>query len=305
MYHRFEENKYPSTNIRIDAFKKHIDIIKENELEFLNPKNFDHEFNKVSKEKKILLTIDDAFSSFYQNAWPILRDNKIPFILFVSTETVGKKGYMTWKEIIEISVEDFVYIGNHSHSHEYLTKYNFAEFKKDIDKSINILENKLNYKPIFFSYPFGEYSLVQKKYISSKFKYAFGQHSGVIDLNKDKYELPRFPINEKYGDFERFDFLINLLPIQYKALLPEDKLLSESNNPPVMSIEFFENQKNINLINCFSNEGGDWKNSKLFYLDSRIEVVFKQKFLSRRGRINCSMNDEDGWRWFGTQFTLN
>ena len=52
MYHRFEENKYPSTNIRIDAFKKHIDIIKENELEFLNPKNFDHEFNKVSKEKK-------------------------------------------------------------------------------------------------------------------------------------------------------------------------------------------------------------------------------------------------------------
>ena len=32
-----------------------------------------------------------------------------------------------------------------------------------------------------------------------------------------------------------------------------------------MIIEFFEEQKNINLINCFSNEGGDWKNSKLKY----------------------------------------
>ena len=305
MYHRFEENKYPSTNIKIEAFKKHINIIKDSKFSFLNPKNFDYEFNKVKKEKKILLTIDDAFSSFYLNAWPILKQNKIPFLLFVSTETVGKKGYMSWEEIIKISKEDFVYIGNHSHSHEYLTKYEFDKFRQDIDKSIEIFEKKLNYNPIFFSYPFGEYSLEQKNYISKKFDYAFGQHSGVIDLNKDKYELPRFPINEKYGDFERFTFLINLLPIQYKNLLPNDKFLIDNNNPPSMIIEFFEEQKNINLINCFSNEGGDWKNTKLEYLDNRIKVVFSEKFLPRRGRINCSMNDNDGWKWFGTQFTVN
>ena len=29
------------------------------------------------------------------------------------------------------------------------------------------------------------------------FTFAFGQHSGVIDVNKEKYQLPRFPINEK------------------------------------------------------------------------------------------------------------
>ena len=73
MYHRFEENKYPSTNIKIDIFKKHLNIIKENNFSFLNPKDFELEFNKISEEKKILLTIDDAFSSFYLNAWPILR----------------------------------------------------------------------------------------------------------------------------------------------------------------------------------------------------------------------------------------
>ena len=28
MYHRFDENKYPSTNIRMDVFKNQIDIIK-------------------------------------------------------------------------------------------------------------------------------------------------------------------------------------------------------------------------------------------------------------------------------------
>ena len=83
MYHRFEENKYPSTNIKIDIFQKHLNIIKENNFSFLSPNNFELEFGKVTKEKKVLLTIDDAFSSFYLNAWPILKKDKIPFILFV------------------------------------------------------------------------------------------------------------------------------------------------------------------------------------------------------------------------------
>ena len=305
MYHRFEENKYPSTNIKIDIFQKHLNIIKENNLSFLNPKNFEFEINKVSEEKKILLTIDDAFSSFYLKAWPILKKDKIPFILFVSTEAVGKNGYMSWDEIIEISKEDFVFIGNHSHSHEYLVKYKFEKFEKDIIKSIKLFEKNLGYNSKFFSYPFGEYSLEQKKYISKNFDYAFGQHSGVIDLNKDKYELPRFPINEKYGDLERFEFLINLLPIQYKVIIPEEKFLLNDNNPPELIIEFFDDQPKINKINCFSNEGGEWKNSKLIYKKNKIEVIFNEKFLPRRGRINCSMQDKDGWRWFGTQFTLN
>ena len=84
-----------------------------------------------------------------------------------------------------------------------------------------------------------------------------------------------------------------------------EKFLLKSNNPPSMIIEFFDGQTNINLINCFSNEGGNWKKSKLKYLENKIEVVFEEKFLPRRGRINCSMQDKDGWKWFGTQFTLN
>ena len=80
MYHRFEENKYPSTNIRLDIFKKHINLINENNLHFYNPGEFSINFEKVKKQKKILLTIDDAFTSFYENAWPILKKKK--FLLF-------------------------------------------------------------------------------------------------------------------------------------------------------------------------------------------------------------------------------
>ena len=142
MYHRFNENQYPSTNIKIAIFKKQIEQINNKKINFMLPSNFDKNFNLKKERKQILLTIDDAFSSFYENAWPILKKEKIPFILFVSTQPVGKYGYMTWEQIKEIEKEDFAFIGNHSHSHEYLVEYNFNEFKKDIDTSIRILDRK-------------------------------------------------------------------------------------------------------------------------------------------------------------------
>ena len=58
MYHRFEENKYPSTNIRMNIFLEHIAAIKNNGFEFYNPKLFSEEFDKPKDNKKILLTID-------------------------------------------------------------------------------------------------------------------------------------------------------------------------------------------------------------------------------------------------------
>ena len=130
MYHRFNENQHPSTNISIDIFKKQIEIINEKKINFITPSNFDKNFNLKKSKKKILLTIDDAFSSFYLNAWPILKKEKIPFILFVSTQSVGNYGYMSWEQINEVEKEDFAFIGNHSHSHEYLVEYSFDEFKK-------------------------------------------------------------------------------------------------------------------------------------------------------------------------------
>ena len=304
MYHRFDENRYPSTNIQMNVFKQQIKIIRNLKYSFYDPKNLEKNFNTTKKEKKILITIDDAFSSFYEIAWPYLKAEKIPFILFVSTQTVGRNGYMTWNQIKELEKETTVYIGNHSHSHHYLVDLKNKDFINDIDTATKIFNTKLGYNPIFFSYPFGEYSSLIKKYISRNFRFSFGQHSGVIDNNKDRYELPRFPINEKYGDLKRFMFLINLYPLQYKVLYPNEKYLTNNNNPPKFLVEFFEEQKNISNINCFADEGDGWEKSNISFIQNTIKLNFRDKFNFRRGRINCSLNDNGIWRWFGVQFSV-
>ena len=304
MYHRFDENKYPSTNIQIDIFKQQIEIIRKLKYNFYDPKDLEENFYITKTKKKILITIDDAFSSFYENAWPYLKKEKIPFILFVSTEAVGKNGYMSWDQIRELDKETFAHIGNHSHSHDYLVNFKTNDFIDDINTSSLIFKKELGYNPIFFSYPFGEYSSFIKEHISKNFKFSFGQHSGVIDINKDRYELPRFPINEKYGDLKRFKFLIKLYPLQYKSLSPEDKYLKKDNNPPKFFVKFFDEQKNIYNINCFSDEGNNWEKSEITFDEKTLSLNFRDKFKFRRGRINCSLNDDGIWRWFGVQFSV-
>ena len=303
MYHRFDENKYPSTNVKMDIFKQQIQTIENLNYNFYNPKDLDKNFHIPKKEKKILITIDDAFTSFYKIAWPYLKKKKIPFILFVSTETAGKNGYMTWSQIKELEKESNVYIGNHSHAHGYLVDLENKDFINDINTSNKIFIDNLGYNPIFFSYPFGEYNNFIKEHIAETFKFSFGQHSGVIDVNKDRYELPRFPINEKYGDLQRFKFLINLHPFQYKALLPKEKYLT-NNNPPQFSVEFFHEQKNLNNITCFSDEDNKWEKSDINLTKNILNINFRGKFLFRRGRVNCSLNDNGIWRWFGIQFSV-
>jgi len=304
MYHRFDENKYPSTNIQMNIFLEQIQLIKDLNYDFIHPENFEKNFNIPKKQKKILITIDDAFQSFYEVAWPFLKENKIPFILFVSTEPVGNKGYMTWDQIKEVEQESFAIIGHHSHSHDYLIDVSNEDFIKDIEIANKIFTEKIGYIPSLFSYPFGEYSEFMRQYISKNFTYAFGQHSGVIDVNKEKFQLPRFPINENYGELKRFTSIIKTYPLEYKKLLPLEKKLNKSNNPPSFSVEFFDNQENIKNINCYSNEGNKWEKSKIQFDSNTLNIKFREAFLPRRGRINCSLNDNGKWRWFGTQFIV-
>jgi peptidoglycan/xylan/chitin deacetylase (PgdA/CDA1 family) len=304
MYHRFNESKYPSTNIQMDIFKQQIEIIEDSNYKFNNPSEFEKMFSAPKIKKEILITIDDAFLSFYQEAWPFLKKNKIPFILFVSTEPVGKKGYMSWNQIREVESEDFAFIGHHSHTHDYLINETNDQFISDIEKANKIFLKELGYIPNLFSYPFGEYSKFMRNYVSENFKFAFGQHSGVIDLNKDKFELPRFPINEKYGELKRFKSIINYFPLEYKEIFPEEKYLSQENNPPKFQVKFFKEQKNLDNINCYSNEGNKWEKSKTNFSNYTLTIKFREPFMPRRGRINCSLNDNGKWRWFGIQFPI-
>ena len=120
-------------------------------------------------------------------------------------------------------------------------------FLDDIKTSNQIFKKKLGYVPTLFSYPFGEYSKFMRDHISKNFKIAFGQHSGIIDINKNKFELPRFPINENYGEIKRFKSIINYYPLEYKNLEPIEKKLSKEIYDSIKNLKTNELSKPIYL----------------------------------------------------------
>ena len=128
-----------------------------------------------------------------------------------------------------------------------------------------------------------------------------------MDETKDLYELPRYPINEKYGEIKRFKSLIKTLPFKFTNITPDEKYLLQNKNPPKVKIVFNKNIKNLKSLNCYSNEGNRWRQSDIkFEDDITLHINIKEKFIGERGRINCSLRDPSGfWRWLGVQFVIS
>ena len=50
-----------------------------------------------------------------------------------------------------------------------------------------------------------------------------------------------------------------------------------------------------------------WRNSNInFISQNEIEILLDGKFVTERGRINCSLRENTGeWRWLGIQFVIS
>ncbi|MDD2449034.1 MAG: hypothetical protein PHS42_11800 [Sulfurimonas sp.] len=83
MYHRFGEPKYPSTNIKIEQFRDQLEYLKANDYNVWHLSKI-ISYIKAKKElppKTVALTIDDAYISFYENGYPLLKEFGFAFSL--------------------------------------------------------------------------------------------------------------------------------------------------------------------------------------------------------------------------------
>jgi len=74
VYHRFGDDRFPSTNIEIEQFKAHLDYLRVNHYEVITlSKALEKLKTNQLQPKTVVLTIDDGYKSFYQNALPLLE----------------------------------------------------------------------------------------------------------------------------------------------------------------------------------------------------------------------------------------
>ena len=307
MYHRFGDDRYPSTNIKMNQFKLHIKEITDNNYNIISIdeviSNLQNNF--PFKDKSVSFSVDDAHESFFLNGWPIFKINNIPVTLFVSTSIVDENipGYMTWDQIRKF-INDGGNIGQHTANHFHMPTKDKPEIIKDLKESHQRFFEELGFIPKAFAFPYGEASLeVIKTLKEINIESAFGQHSGVISNNSNSYYLPRYAINENFGGIDRFIFAANSKALNVSSFIPNDMYLDKKNyNKIEFNIPHHMDYKNIN---CYANFNEEWTEINLIELDNnRIQFDLKKYFDPGRRRFNCTTKFNNEWYWFGYQFLV-
>ncbi len=194
VFHRFGDTRHPSTNTSIKTLKAEFDYLKKNGYEVISMKRLNEALKKgeAISDKWVILTIDDSFQSFYQNALPLFQEYNYPFTLFVYVQgTVKKYGdYMTWKQIKEAS--KYGELGFHSYGHPHLASLSDANILQDTKKGLDIMQKELGFRPNYYAYPYGEYNdRVRKNIEQFNFDLIINQNAGAVDRDSDPHDLDR------------------------------------------------------------------------------------------------------------------
>ncbi len=302
MYHRFGETDHPATNITIEQFEAHLAELSRGGYTVLPVPEIVEAIRdgRELPDRTIGITIDDAYLSAYTEAWPRLRRLGYPFTMFVATEAIDRSydRYMSWDQIREMQAAG-VTIGSQTASHLHMAANSPTRNGADLARSNQRFAEELGQAPSYFAYPFGEASAeVQEVVREHGFTAAFGQHSGVTHRTADPFYLPRFPLNEAFGDLQRFQLVASTLPIAVSDLTPTNPTLQS--NPPAFGFTIVNDVANLDALACFASDQGQ---TRVEQLGPRVEVRLNEPFSAGRARINCTVPAGDGrWRWFGMQY---
>jgi peptidoglycan/xylan/chitin deacetylase (PgdA/CDA1 family) len=305
MYHRFGEDRHPSTSVRMEQFRSHLDHLDEGGFEVV-PLEAVVAAARGGEElpaRAVAITIDDAFRSVYQRAYPLLRERGWPFTVFVATDPVdaGLADYMTWDQMREMAGQGATF-ANHGASHDSLIDRREEETAEqwrsrvtdDIRRAERRLAQELDPLPGVFAYPYGEYDSQVAVIVRDLGYVAFGQQSGAVGPSSDTRALPRFPMAESYAGLDQFTVKVASLPLPVSAVEPWEPVTSAAR--PRMVVTLGRTDARLERLACYA---GDGSRAEVEWLepDRRFAVRAASDLPQGRSRYNCTAPLPSGERF--------
>ncbi len=172
---------------------------------FIELRNYLLNKKKIEKQS-FMITFDDAFESVYTIAYPILTSYKIPFIVFITIELIGKPNYLSEEQIIALSKDPLCTIGSHGCRHVFYRNLLLYQVEEELNESKQVLEQLTNLPVRVLSFPYGYLvacsveNIMQVK--KSGYLFSFSSITGSLNQSwiTSKYFLPRINVDEKLID---------------------------------------------------------------------------------------------------------
>tara|TARA_Y100000590_G_scaffold22971_1_gene26438 strand:+ start:28187 stop:28924 length:738 start_codon:yes stop_codon:yes gene_type:complete len=188
IYHAFGSKLSHDTygiSININDFKNHLIFLKNN-YDFCHITDVNN-----SNKLKISITIDDGYKDTLLAA-EYLNLYKIPFTLFITTDFIGKKHYLSKNNIQELCKLDNCIIGSHGKTHAKFGMISKDNMYKELHDSKLVLEDICGVQIYGLAYPHGSYNHETIK-IAKKLDYLWAASSikGINNKYSNKYLLNR------------------------------------------------------------------------------------------------------------------
>jgi peptidoglycan/xylan/chitin deacetylase (PgdA/CDA1 family) len=157
--------------------------------------------------RTVLVTFDDGYADFIEEALPILRGRGIPAVMFAVAGRIGETN--TWDAEIGAEIRRLMdrdqllaiaaagtEVASHGMWHRALSALDPTEFEADAVESAEQIEALGLPRPRVFSYPYGESSADAPAVLRrAGYAAAFGIAPGVIERSTDRYRLPRIQVS--------------------------------------------------------------------------------------------------------------
>ena len=196
-----------------DDFMKQITFLQKHQFQFITPKEL---YDYINQQKKMpskcaMITFDDIDQSVYRYAYPFLKQQQIPFTIFIITGEVGNPNFngltmINWDQILEMTRSNLVTVGTHTHRLHYIEKdekppflksENLSRFISDSKQAKQVFYDHFGYEPKYFAYPYG-FGTPQTDNIllSEQYDLLFTLSSGIVNEHSCPFFIQRVLVDD-------------------------------------------------------------------------------------------------------------
>lgn len=178
--------------------------------------------NPDAYKNHFVVTFDDIYDSVYENAYPVLKELNVPFIIFVTPKLIDtidpwhKHPMITMDHLHEMAKDPLCIFGAHGMEHRKFREYNETETEISMRESKRWLEQTFG-KPVdFFAFPYGRRVEVSNTNVRTLSTCDF--HCGFSALNgslkqkwfSGRWFLPRILVDDMYVNSLTLSFINSL-----------------------------------------------------------------------------------------------
>jgi len=279
-----------------EQFSNHMSVLRSAHY---NPQSLGTLVKALSNnQKQPLHSINLTFDVMNIAVFNALIQNNVPFTVFIAPRSLTKPQR---KWIIKNHKNNLIAFGLTT---AFQTPHDLETSRRALHSAITGFREIIGEQPRYFSYKAGLYTeAIKSLIIENGFDAAFGQHSGLTYGGNDMHALPRFTMTAQHGGLDRFEMIINALPLPSTGKTPNTSIINTAT--PSIGMTLPEELENAEKIDCFVS--GQDKPRMRFPSEERLEIRLNTALQPyQRTRVNCitqagkdEITGKMRWRWGG------